>query len=922
MAIYIDVVYRECRHNQKTYSQLDAEFAAFIEDAMEGDGDPGPEKIIERYLELFPPEDAPSEHLLVTARRRIGKYINSRGVSTDEFARIAAQPHILFGGTWDDAAVSARRFQVARLLGEIGAHGEAFSLFERVAASEEKRCGRSSGFILAKAFQALMRQNQGLFPEAKKLLDEVEKAVGPIDGKVSTGWVEAYPSHVFLKHAGTLKRRNILQSSSRPDGARLDRTVLKDAFDLLERANAVCETHFVQYSIGYLYYLAGEPDEAVRRYTRSLELLGATHSVEYYLVFIKMVLAMMSAGKAPPQFEDYLATYEKSLDLFPNYKSRLNKYPLNLIKYARRGDTLPPASFSGLVRSLEEFFCIRQDVMTILTFNFGENRIDEEFIRSVRAEFLDIEKKFDHLNSILAVNSVIAEPSPAIGVCFDIRKFTSQTRSDDAIAIEKLLDLRDQIRPVLLGDFDAANYAGDGYLFVKSVGNLKGKALISTFEDLVAKCASVLAGMSGTAIGIGISFGTVTLIRNQKKTEQRYFIGGAANDAARMCDMAKPSGMVINANGLTTNIGELETLDLPLSFRKISWKDKNGDPYEAYASAETGASALLARSSKSFEKRFFVNAGKACRRGCVYCINRTFHSGPGIGDPPREDIASRFAREFEAETAGVEVDDYLFSLGHLNEPLDDDNFQSTAGIVAYLLGRTRSSLQIATKQDYPAISRFLRELEARCPLDAGAKERLHFFYSLSTIAHAESLEGGRTSVRADLESLSSLAADEGYKIIPYIKPFLPGITDEDEGLVEALDGFEIVAVGYPYLSRLLLDEMAEYCLRSSLTDAAGTYYRSAGAAGTPIRHPSYINEFDLPEAYISALTAFVERLGDKRIFISSPCASAYIAGRSSFTQVGSRRFFPEGHSILCRGQAGERPCVNLACLYNRRFSGA
>lgn len=929
--IYITNAYTTKHHNGLAFIAIHNTFSEFVENEIRKGEQSKVEDIIQQYINNYPVEDIYSEHLLVTARRIIGNYIRVRGSSPEQLAKFVTQPHVLRSASAKPEELRARKFLIARLLGELGENESAYGLFEEIAVAAKMipPAGATFWFRLARAFQALLRQNQGLFAEAKELLKEVQTP--PITyGEKSQ--LDCYADHVILKHLGTLQRRLFLteNASSR---RRISHKKAPTSFDnigikqlsmsikLLNDAKNIYDTHFVEFSLGYLYYLCGDNEKALNHFNNCLELLGP-YQEEYYLVHIKILLAKMNLDSDVEEIQTHLKIYKKSLDNYPNYKSRINIYLFSLVENGLCGNFSDDEKVASCIKTREDLICVRRDVTTVLSYFLKKELVSQTIIDQVGKELAVIELRQNNVFDSLALISTITMTDVALGVCFDIRNFTNTFAHDRSKANKTLAMLRDTVRRYLVSDFDAVNYTGDGYIFVKSMDKMSDDEKRRRFQDIVRNCRAIISAMNSTKIGIGISFGDVVYFLDQDSSNMRYFIGTAANNAARMCDFAKPSGIVINANSLSTNIGEIETLELPVSFRRIEQADKTGSVYQTFASAETTEGRLLSRAPSMFERRFFVNFGTSCHRKCLYCINETIHTNaPHTHEETQKNVLVNFKKELEHQAQLVKIDDYLFSLGHLNESLDPGNCTLALDIVKHILDSTRSYIQLATKADHNAIKDFLYKLDEHCRGDMEKLTRLHLFYSISSITYAEALENrDPETVRQDLKELANLPKQ--FIIIPYVKPFLPGFTDMPSELLNALKPFPIVTVGYPYLSKKLLDRLAEYCLNNGLQEIAKHYQSYSLSQGASTTHPSYINRFSIPQNFRDSMESFVETLTDKNVFTSSPCASAYLANRTSFTQVGSETHCGKVFKkLFCKGNNyTKKLCPNRKCLYNAMFN--
>jgi uncharacterized protein len=897
--------------------------------------------LLAAYLDL-PSETAYSEHLHVTVRRKIQCCLEKDKRSVADFSAYVGQPHVLK----DSSRLRRQKckleigFLVARLLAELGNQSAAEALFAMVS-QEAKTTSPATPMsavmgLLADNCRAVVLQNQGNLRSADSLLMKVQspdpRIVALIHSTRETDELFEFHRHLWHKHLGTLQRRLLTQQERS-----FNFSVFRRSRDQLMAARDIYDTHFVQFSLGYLNYLYGDHDAAIACFDRCRELLGAKHFEEYYLVHIKRVLAKMKQNQEYSAWAKDFELYRAALGKAPNFKSRLNKLISDLIRRLLNRNYQPP-QYRTYIGSREDLLCVRYDIMTILDYFCSRGMLDGSEVANATRTFTEISVNMDKRDMFLQKNSRIQPVDKALAISFDIR---NSTQMDPEDANEVVIELGAAIQAHLAEGFDAVEYTGDGYLIIKSLAqDAIGNADVSEIlAGVLQRARDVLNAMRHYPIGIGMSVGSATFFVGAATGEIQYFTGMVANGATRMCDQAKPSGIVLQKEGWPEqSIEDIRMLRLPLTFREITFEDKNGRKWEALASAETTQRQRFLRASRSTEKRLFVSFGDPCNRGCLYCINETIH---GIHprdacEMPKYDKIQALVAEVRKEVAdnaqNLRYDDYLLSIGHLNEPLDERNRECTVAVTRTLLCDTGCTIQIATKESCRNIGRFL---EALGNLPANLLKRVHILVSLSTIEFARQIEKrDPAQLKQDMAHLLELSTT--HTIIPYVKPFLPGITDHDASLVEAIRCFKRVIVGYPYLSKSLMDELSRFCLEQSdlaprshglpWSDCISRYYTSyklqrvpdASLNAAEISHPGHVNVFRVTRAVRDALEAFQNRLpAEMEVFLSSPCASAALDNKTSYTAIGDPKT-PNYRQLFCRGQdpAGTG-CRNANCIYHR-----
>jgi uncharacterized protein len=964
--IDIDTVFQYREYRGKNYDRILSGFLTELERP-----EATFEDLLSLYLKTFPTENAYSEHLHVTGRRRVLFFLNTQvernaktpgaaNYSVADFARFVDQPHILERCSSKERSKLEAKFLAARLLQEIGSSEQAGSMLQDVAHEGAKADDNSLDKViglLALNCYAVILQNRGSLDEARTILENLKSTTFTF----STGSANAditelfrYHQHVLYKHRGTLLRRIVLSQTKHTSKD------LKPCLDELNQAKAFYDTHHVRFSLGYIKYLQNDIDGAQKEFEQCLKRLGKRDS-EYYLVHIKRLLAEMKRGSIANRslLIDKFKLYKQALNKTPNFKINVNRAVRILLERLFAGGVPTEWDISKYVTNREDLVCIKHDIETILEYfgNLPNLRTPlTDFAKSVRLQLTRVEAQLVKLDETLRFVPQVDNKTTALAVCVDIRE---STLMDQASFETALTGLRESVASLLAPYFDAVQYTGDGYLLVRSLKKLENASETRRlFTTVLNQARQLLASNAGISLGIGVSIEDVTYFRTTASVATiEFFMGPAAVYATRMCDHAKPCGMVIYKNdAFAQHVGKLEELSLPFTFHEVTFADKNETTYAAFASAETSQNRCLVRASDPREKRIFLQYGPACRQNCEYCINKTLHQLPRVSGDPTPDttlespserqerirtetdaLTSKIRREIEEIASKIRIDEHLLSLGHLNEPLSADNYENTLAVLRTLLGSTQCTIQLATKANGDTVKRLFTDLEAL----GSMRRRIHVLLSLSTVEYAHELEHRAPStIEATLDSLQEIALGsssddpnskdtERFHIIPYVKPFLPGITDLDPRLKTAINGYSRVIVGYPYLSKPLLDRMTKFCLAqrdkrredSAWAERWGQnidrHYASYQQAQTEtISHPGHVNGFATTKDLHDSFKAFVGALTNAHVSVSSPCASACIDRRTSYTLVGESA----NATLFCTGNRdnGTR-CGNEHCVFNARF---
>jgi HD superfamily phosphodiesterase/DNA repair photolyase len=464
-------------------------------------------------------------------------------------------------------------------------------------------------------------------------------------------------------------------------------------------------------------------------------------------------------------------------------------------------------------------------------------------------------------------------------------------------AVNDLEALKKQVRIYLANDFDFVALRGSAFLLAKSLDTNTG--ITELLKSLFQKVALLSRELSPRRIGIGVACGEYADVL----WGQRMLFGPVVSRAEELSRLAVPQGVVISAAegmpDLTVELAQVITL------RTVYWHDKLTE--KAYCSSDVVQSkpARYFYQHQNDERRYFINFGRRCHRKCIYCMTRNVPMDCESFD------ADLFRRELAGVVASGRGDDYLFSLGYLNEPLEKGHFENALCIVRALLARTTGVVQIATKCSPKRIRDFLN-----C-LTIDERRRVTIMYSVSTLKYADHIEPQREEFSVtEREELIGLK-NEGYAVMPYVKPFLPGLTDDDEELEEFLLKFSKIVVGYPYLSREVSHQIARICIAEN--KKALKYYSHARLdelrSSLPLEAPCVANVEYHSADFQKELEVFVQRLESKKkeVFISSPCAVADRYSTTCYTSVG--RGDKPFHQQLCREQ-----CSNTGCIYRKRIA--
>ncbi|MBI5190719.1 MAG: hypothetical protein HZA22_08595 [Nitrospirae bacterium] len=943
--LYIRNLYNN-EYNGYTYAKMKGE----IEKKLISNFDDG----IVFYLAVVPMEDAGSEHLLMVVRRLVMSRLNGKAdADFENFKLKLMEPGLL---SRIDSYISEnnlsskshlyKRYEIARLLSEKGCYKEGLYLFDLILSESAKT---DIVWYFAMSGYVVVLQNRGLFAQAKEIADSLMDACNQLDENVISTEQKNSILYFSNKHYATLLRRLHFTD--------LSRKVRTSIIAHLEAAWRFCPSYYVCFSKGFFHYFIGEYENALTEYNNCLDMLEG-HENEYYLIHLNCCLAEMGlqknfeASHYTSRILPKLNKYKDSAESFPNFKNEINDFLVKLIEDFYNGNDpdqaiLPDVrpGFEKLLGTNESLYCINNDLKRVT--DYFRLKTSSRLHAYFKEEREDAERKFANFARVLD-NSPTLAPRQGIALCVDIRGFTKMMDvGDNKRATDSLKILRTLLHTYVSSHFDDLNSTGDGYLFVKytdkntSIDDYTTMVLdiVSKLElvfNEIPKRAKVLCLDEGFKIGAGISCGELIRLRAEyNRSVSYYFLGDAANKATRVCDFARPQGIVIHYNSEHPLIDK-DVIAKAITVKYANLKGKPGETYCVLLSQDVNelcheyshAFKYIFKSASPNEKRIFVNYGEPCKKGCMYCLNpNSKYETFKIND---------FDEELKKFSATDPSGEYLVSLGCENEALDANNKTATTELTIHLLDNTKYSIQISTKADAETIATFIDNLEVGLKVVSkdDIKTRLVFLYSLCTVEQSHVLEKNRFSdaganseervnkIENDLQRLLSIAK-RGYRFIPYVKPFLPGITDKDVKLRKMLSDFDTVVVGYPYFSRQIM-----YSLSSTLCnqpEGAKYYDYSKYFSDNDVlalTHPHSTGDklfaFDYKKELMDYV-ASVEGVNDNiKIFLSSPCAVASCKGETCSTNVGDRS--KEIASLLCRSRDAEnsdrRKCPNSSCEHN------
>ena len=855
------------------------------------------------YLAAAPFETATSEHLLIVLRRRVcscAAELDDRGART--FISSLLEPALVHEVMtecktrgWTPLSPGRIRYQIARLIAEMGDFHAALGLYDIV-------CGHQSIDdaelrIMAANGEALAWQNLGIFERACPILERLLEEVRNPDKKDL--------AYFTLKHYATLLRRINTEGSN-------------EAMRLLDEAAQYHETYHISYSRGFIYLLEGQHESARTEFLRCLELLGK-HDQEYYFIHLPYALSLLAQPdnrRDWPEIKRRLVTYEESLRKYGNFKRDLGVFVHKLARPLCGGVLNAAVLVDELRRSLPELLDTEEKIVALradakILAPHYRDPARESVMNEIQNQLLTATTRFKRLEQAVEVvpteaRAALEEHPEGVLVMLRVSGWAPPPPLTIATALPMLGQL---IRTYFANDLDEVSFRGSGFLLAKSLpreaptDTSPAARFLQTFlrkiqlldHDLREKLDPPFG------LGVGVARGEYAVIT---VGHQRLIVGRGASVAARMARHAVPGGVVIRAGDGMPDLSR--NLDALMPLRRAHFA---GD--DVYCSSDVMHAPSLGYFTQHDpeERRLFVSFGRPCQRKCVYCMSRNIHTSVCDLDE------TRFRAELETLLGHRSLEGYLFSLGYLNEPLDQNNLELAETAVRILAENTGAAIQLATKAGPKRIRTFLNDLN-EAKVDLG---RLTVLWSLSTVDHAAWIEPQRPEFESeDRDGIVGLADEYQGLLVPYLKPFLPGISDTDSGLLAFLRQFKEVVVGYPYLSRTVMRDLSERCIEHGMFEALPHYsytdcvLRSQERLNLAIPCVSS-NEYH-PVDYQRELEKFVGKIGDKpTVFISSPCAVAWRQHTTSYTSVGRKdKAF---RSILCRGNVD---CPNVYCIYNSK----
>ncbi|HAT49678.1 MAG: HD domain-containing protein [Nitrospirae bacterium] len=576
----------------------------------------------------------------------------------------------------------------------------------------------------------------------------------------------------------------------------------------------------------------------------------------------------------------------------------------------------------------------------------------------------------------------------AISVCVDLRGWTKanlETQDGEQKRPKRVMSkLKEMIQIHLADHMDDINYSGDGYIMAKYFDphNHGPKDWLPVLAKLIRGARRFLGEMAreSLGVGIGIAYGTLERIECAIEGTQQHeyhFSGNAANLASRMSDLARPSGLVVYLDKVKKNDKrtdcpiELESIRDELGMHEWTAEGKHKDEfYRILSSGNVNSLEVMHKEKYKYfykppfdqEHRLFINYGDICKRGCQYCISDHI--------PPEKMDKKVFVEEYKSLRNKMQVDDFIFSFGNSNDPLSAGlNFNTTVTVLSLLLEHflryeTKNIIQIATKESLDTVARLKASIEktlidrehegqkqySQTDVTRMIRGRIVIFYSLSTVKHANTLESctpGEKRAERLKEDLSTIAKHQdeegllqeyGMHVIPYVKPFLPGITDTDTELSGLLAQCKVIVVGSAYMTRSISHKMALWSLNNKkdvnlhkLADGPYNFmrqYETYSAHNSDQKHPTGTNEVAHVFDWVPDIKKWI--LGDEinngwrsgrerpTVFLSSPCALSLMTQSTCLTHVGdgSRKF----SQVLCIGKNNHflQNCPNEKCLYNEK----
>lgn len=886
----------------------------------------------------------------------------------------------------------AIKLEMAELLSEMRAKQLSLSIFKEIIANSNK------GFIyyLAKNYIGVLYQNSGLFEDAKKEFEAIKKYCNKQNAN-------SIIKHFFYKHNATLKRRLFIDNLAEKEKDIIDE--LDKAYALFPTYHIDFSKGYLYYLIGQYINANVEFEKCTKKlgaYREEYYQIHMKKALNYMNMIeanddsqIQEELEKFSDSIL--QFPNFKAEINRFLNELILFVGKGNTDNTTL----RRGQLID--RFQMLLKTKEDLICIRKDIKTIYDYFIKIGNTD--ILKNVFDGYLERNKFYMGVNNVLKefedtfnrVHNKIKESEirptltekNGISICFDIRSFTKLTKEVEGTEkqgypttlLEKLKSL---LRDNFSNEFDDVITTGSSFIFIaeeekysdfllgKKNTLIKVKDVIERFSNWVVEQKDVPKKLlTYNSLGVGIACGG--LIRRDENGIISYS-GRAMNLSAVTCSYAKPRGIVICMNEemiekwdqekkekITIDVeNELNNNEAKQKIKeeinrcirkeikdKISEKvpvkisEKNLSLDEKYIlssnEVDTGDYKYIYQFNKD-EKRIFINYGHKCQLDCKYCItNDSSIKGYNIDNQKIKELEG----EINDFSLTHKINDYLISLGHLNEVLDIQNIESTTEVVKLLLESTSAVIQIATKEKLETVKNWLDKNIGAKGNDKQPKykDRIVILYSITTIKYSGFKVGeglpfeNRVDADWGAEKDYFLNIQQHYYIVLYIKPFLPGITDTDNELMKFIEKVSKVIVGFPYLSKSIMHTLSEFCLKIYEEDTEGNQnllsiiekhysyanYLKNKKRALPLEHPSSTNLDIFPIDVKDEIIDFVKRIHElpngeeKEIYKTSPCIVASIFNKTCYTNVGSD-FRGEISKYLC-----DPKCSNIHCLYNEKY---
>ena len=847
---------------------------------------------IQKYFTQAPMENATSEHFLMLMRRYIASFIKLKQVDKDKVKLFILEPIIIETIRCDSGKeLNEIKYEIARFLSEIGKYNESISIFEEVIENlKDKESSRIMKYYALNGL-AVALQNIGLFNKTHEILLSLKDELETIDRSDA---VYNDIKYFVYKHYATVLRRVYFYD--------LENVVnkIEDSFNKAEQF--YLQSYHVNFSRGYFYYLIGKDYESKSEYEKckiKLKKLNDEQD-EYYLIHIKYALTLMrlcriyEKNSFNKDIEPHLQQCKISIEKYGNDRAELSEILLEVIDICKTGvgiDTIPQ-KIKAKLSTPESLYCIKHDVFCILDF-FNETDVKSD----IEKLFEEITTRFEKIKLITSLGKVTPREIQGICIYLDIKNLDKISYNRHVIYLKKL---GEKINIYFSNFFDDVSFRGNRYILIKNIQ--QNDESTKYLKEFLSKLDLFIRDINEETqndlyLGIGISCGSVIYLHSGKTSS---FYGDAIDYALKMSDMAIPSGIVIHLNDY---VKAEELRALPFLFEKFEYSNKT-ETFSVLAtynvSSFLGYNYIFLPKDKT-ERRFFINYGKKCSRGCLYCINQEEIN------QFKEYNHELFEEEFRKFFSEDKYKGFLVSLGHTNEVLDNSNIDQTIKIVKFIISNTDNPIQIATKESSNTIKQFLYRLSNELTEDI-IKDRVFIMYSICSIDFSEKLENRKINQGKMVE------LNEQYNIIPYVKPFLPGITDKDEQLKSFLKNFQTIVIGYPYFSAKKLKNLSWFCINNNLIEANRYYNFWEQFKKKPLNlsHPSHFNSELYSFDYSYELEGFVSDVNTENIFRSSPCAIAHLNKLTCYTNIGNSN--NSIHNTLCRGNSS---CKNRYCLYHK-----